>query len=82
MFVDGIPVQFAAARVNIYVPRPKPPLALPDETADPEGDDDGEGEVRLEEALDVVVAAPGGADGDEELSETLSRVSQVGCIFE
>lgn len=65
--MDGIPIELAAARVDVDVPGPEPPLALPEEATDPEGYDDGEGEVRLEETLGVVEAAPRRADGDKEL---------------
>jgi len=67
VLVDGVPVELAAARVQVDLVGAQPAGALPEEAADPEDDDDGEGEVRLEEALHVVVAASDGADGDVEL---------------
>lgn len=67
VLVDGVPVELAAARVQVDLVGAQPAGALPEEAADPEDDDDGEGEVRLEEALHVVVAAADGADGDVQL---------------
>lgn len=65
--VDPVPVELAASRVDVDVARAQPPFALPGEADEPEEDDDGEGEVRLEEARGVVVAASWWADGDVEL---------------
>lgn len=65
--VDPVPVELAASRVDVDVARAQPPFTLPGEADEPEEDDDGEGEVRLEEARGVVVAAPRWADGDVEL---------------
>lgn len=65
--VDDVPVELAAANIDVDVARAQPRLALPGEADEPEEDDDGEGEVRLEEARCVVVAAAWGADGDVEL---------------
>lgn len=67
VYVDGVPVQLAAASVDIDLVRAQPAGALPQEAADPEGNDDGEGKVRLEEALDIVESTTDGADGDEKL---------------
>lgn len=67
VLVDGVPVELAAVEVNVDVARAQPGLALPGETDEPEEHDDGEGEVRLEEARGVVEAALGRADGDVEL---------------
>lgn len=65
--VDGVPVELAAADVDVDVARAQPGLALPDEADEPEKDDYGEGEVRLEEALGIVEAALGRTDGNVEL---------------
>lgn len=67
VLVDLVPRQFAAARVDVDLRRAQPAGPLPQPAADPEEDDDGERQVRLEEALDVVEAAAHGADGDVEL---------------
>lgn len=69
VLVDLVPGELAAASVNIDLVGAEPTCSLPDETTDPEDDDDGKGEVRLEEALDIVEAAADGADGDEKLSD-------------
>lgn len=65
--IDRVPVVHATARVDIDLVSAEPARALPDEAADPEDDDDGEGEVLHEETLGVVEAAAGGADGYVEL---------------
>ena len=65
--IDGVPVVLTTAGVNIDVVNRQPLAALPDEAADPEDDDNGEGEVLNEEALDVVETAADGADGYVEL---------------
>jgi hypothetical protein len=65
--VDVVPVELAAARVEVDLLRAEPASALPQEATDPEDNDDGQGEVGLEEALCVVEAATGGADGHVEL---------------
>lgn len=67
VLVDGVPVELATVEVDVDVARAQPGLALPGETDEPEEHDDGEGEVRLEKARGVVVAALGRADGDVEL---------------
>jgi hypothetical protein len=67
VLVDGVPVELAAARVEVDLVGAEPAAALPQEAADPEDNDDGQGQVRFEEALDIVVAAADGADGDVEL---------------
>lgn len=67
VLVDGVPVELAAVEVDVDVARAQPRLALPGEADEPEEHDDGEGEVRLEEARGVVEAALGRADGDIEL---------------
>lgn len=75
--VDGVPVELAAADVDVDVASAQPGLALPCKADEPEEYDDGEGEVRLEEALGIVEAALGRADGDVEL--LCSRGSD-GCL--
>lgn len=70
--VDLVPVVLATAGIDIDVLDAQPAAALPDETADPEDDDDGEGEVLDEEALDIVEAATGRADGYVELWHLLA----------
>lgn len=65
--VDGVPVELAAADVDVDVARAQPGLALPGEADEPEEDDDGEREVRFEEALGVIEPALRGTDGDVEL---------------
>lgn len=67
VLVDGVPVELAAVEVDVDVARAQPGLALPGEADEPEEHDDGEGQVRLEEARGVVEAALGRADGDIEL---------------
>lgn len=70
--VDLVPVVLATAGIDIDVLDAQPAAALPDEAADPEDDDDGQGEVLDEEALDVVKAATGRADGYVELWHLLA----------
>ena len=65
--MDSVPVELAAAGVEVDLVGAQPAGALPEDAADPEDDDDGHGEVRLEEALGVVEAALDGTDGDVEL---------------
>lgn len=67
--MDLVPGEFAAARVDVDVGRGPPALPLPEPAAGPEEEDDGHGEVGLEEALGIVVSSLGGADGDVELGE-------------
>lgn len=67
VLVDCVPVELAAVEVDVDVTRAQPGLALPGEANEPEEYDDGEREVRLEEARGVVEAALGRADGDVEL---------------
>lgn len=69
VLVDLVPGELAAASVDIDLVSAEPTAALPDETADPEDDDDRESEVRLEEALGIVEAATDGADGSVELGD-------------
>lgn len=65
---DLVPVQLATAGVDVNLVQAQPPRPLPDEAEDPEGDDDREGKVGLEEALGVVDARLArGSDGGEEL---------------
>lgn len=51
LFVDVVPVKLTAPSVNINVFGSEPGLTLPEVTAKPEEQDDGEGEIRLEEAF-------------------------------
>jgi len=68
VLVDLVPRQFAAVCVDVDLTRAQPALALPDEAADPEGDDDGERQVRLEEALSIIETFLAcGTDGGIEL---------------
>lgn len=80
--IDGVPVELAAADVDVDVARAEPGLALPGEADEPEKYDDGEGEVRLEEALGIVDTAPWRTNGDVELSllawETLHVCFRMG----
>lgn len=66
---DSNPVDLAAASVNIDLMRAEPSGAFPDEAADPEEENDGEGEVGLEEAFGIVEFAfvTRRGDGDVEL---------------
>lgn len=75
VLVDCVPVELAAVEVDVDVARAQPGLALPGEADEPEEYDDGEGEVRLEEARGVIEAALGRADGDVELFFLWARVS-------
>lgn len=67
ILIDGIPVVFTAASVDVDLVGAKPASALPDKTTDPEDNDDGQGEVRLEETFGIVEPTFDGADGDKKL---------------
>lgn len=75
VLVDGIPVELAAARVDVDLVKAEPAGALPEEAADPEEDDNGESEVRLEKALGIVDAAFRRSDGYEKLQKGGKSVS-------
>lgn len=65
--IDFVPVEFPAVRVHVNVARAQPALAFPDEPANPKENDDGRGEIGLEEALRIVDAATGWGYSDVEL---------------
>ena len=71
VLVDGHPVELAAIRVNVHLVRAQPAAPLPKVADDPEEEDDGEGEVQLEEALGGVEARlpDGGGDGGVKLPD-------------
>ena len=54
--VDNIPIELTTASVNVHLVRAQPAASLPEVANDPEEEDDGEGEVDLEEALGGVQA--------------------------
>jgi hypothetical protein len=65
--VNGVPVEFTTAGVNVHLRGAKPSLALPEVAADPEERDDEEGEVVLEEGLGGTNAHTNRRDGSVEL---------------
>lgn len=65
--VDGVPVDLAAAGVDVDLRQSLPGRALPDPADEVEGQDDEEGEVGFEEALGVE-----GLDGGVELGILVS----------
>lgn len=80
--INAFPVELAPADINVDVARAQPPFALPREADQPEEDYDGEGEVRLEEARGVVVAASWRADGDVELCDSAQGQLMYGTFRE
>lgn len=73
--VDEIPVKLTTASVNIHLSGPEPTGTLPEVTADPKGNDDEEGKVRLEEILGGTDAFADGRDSSVELlSVSLSDI--------
>jgi hypothetical protein len=65
--VDDLPVNLAAARVDVDLRKSLPGRTLPDPADEVEEEDDEDGEVRLEEALGVE-----GVDGGVELERNVS----------
>jgi hypothetical protein len=49
-----IPVQLTATGVDVYLCSTQPTFTLPDESSNPERDDDGESKVCLEETLSII----------------------------
>ena len=71
--IDLIPVELTTAGVDVHLVCSEPTGALPEVADDPEEDDDGEGEVGLEEALGVTEGAVGvGERGVELFKEAVS----------
>ena len=69
VLIDRVPIEVSPSGIQVDISGAQPAAAFPQEAADPEDDDDGQGQVRLEEALHVVVTAADGADGNVELGE-------------
>jgi hypothetical protein len=65
--VDEIPVKLATAGIDVHLSSPEPTLTLPEVTGDPEGTDDKESEVGLEEILSGTDALSDGRNGSVEL---------------
>lgn len=73
MCADLIPIQLATASVNIDLGYLQPASPLPGVSAEPEGYDNGKGEVGLEEALGIVEARfTRRCNGREELKISVS----------
>lgn len=70
--VDPVPVNLAATSINVNLAELEPAGTLPEEAADPEHDNDGKGEVGLEEALGSVDTTTKRPDGGVELLEVWS----------
>lgn len=75
--VDGVPVELTASSVNIHLVCAQPATSLPEVADDPEEEDDGKGEVQLEEALSSVRAglADRSSNGGVELQENKVSVT-------
>lgn len=72
--IDLVPVELTAAGVDIYLGGAEPTFALPQVTDGPEEEDDGGGEVALEEGFGS--AETRFADGGGDSSVKLSRSNQ------
>jgi len=70
--VDKVPVKLTATSVNIHLSGTEPSFTLPEVTGNPEGGNDEDGEVGLEEILggtDLLASREiDGGDGRVELS--------------
>lgn len=73
VLVDVVPRELATASIEINLVNGEPAGALPDEAADPEDDDDGKGQVGLEEALGRVDIGTNGGNGNVELQNMISH---------
>lgn len=77
--LDGLPIQLATAGIDVHLVGAEPARPLPEEAANPEEKDDGEREVRLEEALGVVeFCLTGRCDGGVELGIEMSVFEGMG----
>lgn len=78
--VDLIPVKLTEAGVNVNVLGSQERLALPEPTENPEAEDDGSGQVLLEEVLSGTNAWLSGRSSDcgiELKSERLVKMSSI-----
>ena len=76
--VDKVPVKLTATSVNIHLSGTEPSFTLPEVTGNPEGGNDEDGEVGLEEILggtDLLASREiNGRDGSVELNVDVSTI--------
>ena len=66
--IDVVPVKLTSASINVNLAHLLPTSAFPEVPNNPESNNDGKAEIRLEEPLNVVEAVlPWWAQGDIEL---------------